>query len=157
MRTQSLDLLINLTRDARDAASKLLASELRDQQFISRQLEQLAGYRQEYRDRLHAIATQGIELTTLREFQRFLGTLDSAIQQAQERLARQEQQVLKRRELWQHQQRRLTGFDTIAARLEATLQQQEKRREQRQQDEISAGLSARKIHFSDTVDPNFQE
>ncbi|WP_461481192.1 flagellar export protein FliJ [Porticoccus sp.] len=157
MRKESLALLTNLAREARDAAAKLLATKQRDQRLISVQIDQLVAYRLEYRNQLHGLATEGIELTTLREFQRFLAMLDNAIQQAQEKLAKHEQSVVQHRESWREKQQQLVGYDTLAARLNAVQRQGEQRREQRLHDDISVTLMSRTSAFANASDPNAQE
>lgn len=144
MKPRPLEVLINLANEARDSASKMLASKQRDYQHINRQIDQLIKYRQEYRDQLRRQSAQGIDLTVFQEYQRFLTSLDSAIYKAKEQLLLHDQQVSQLREVWQQKQQRLTSYDMLAERRQMLQIKEEQSREQRMHDELTINSIARR-------------
>lgn len=135
-RSTPLDTLTGLARDARDSAARLLAGERRNQDQLASQAETLHHYRDEYRSRLQQAMDDGIDMATLGNYQRFLASLEDAIEQVQIAIGSQQRKVEQCRQQWQGEQQRLNAYDTLAARRRDTLRRGELRREQRQNDEL---------------------
>lgn len=151
MKVQPLDTLIELARTALDSAARMLANEQRNYQQLNRQIQQLTGYRLEYRQRLQEIATQGIQLATFREYQRFLISLDNAIERANQELDTHEQRVTQQKKLWQEKQHKLVSYDTLATRRREQRAKEEQRREQQVHDDHTTNTVSRKwMHSADT-------
>lgn len=144
MTSQPLDTLIKLATETRDSAGMLLAAEQRDYIHINTQIEQLTEYRCEYHRRLQDMSTQGVELGTFREYQRFLSSLDKIIANAMHELDKHKERVNQSQIMWQKEQRRLTSYDTLADRRNTIKMREDNRREQRQQDDITVNTIARK-------------
>lgn len=145
----SLDTLIDLARRSRDDAGQALARERGQSRHTASQLETLRDYRQEYTRQLQTLLHSGTDATTLNNYQRFLNSLDAAIEQAQRTLSQQEQRVASSREQWQQQQRQLSSYDTLASRRNEQQRRREQRRELRLNDEFSNGISARRRQHPD--------
>ncbi len=145
MEQNQLDALIKMAKEARDTAAKLLAGEQRNYRHICAQIEQLLNYRQDYRNHLQELVANGIDLATYREYQRFLGTLDTAISNAQSELEKYKQQLAKQREMWQQKQRTLSSYDTLAERKREAANKAEMKKEQKLHDEMNSNAFSRKI------------
>jgi flagellar protein FliJ len=144
MTPRPLDTLIKLATETRDSASMLLAAEQRDYTHIKTQIEQLTEYRREYHHRLQDISTQGIELGTFREYQRFLSSLDRIIANAMHEQDKHKERVNQSQIMWQKEQRKLTSYDTLADRRNTIKMKEDNRREQRQHDDMTVNTIARK-------------
>lgn len=141
---EPLERLAELAQEARDAAGKALANERRTQQQAVEQVETLRRYRLEYAERLQDVMHAGIDPATLRNYQQFLGSLDSAIERARHNLDDQQQRVVGCQQHWQQQQRQLSSYNTLALRRADRLRHEEQRREQRHNDEMSANSLLRR-------------
>ena len=141
--TSPLDTLIELARGDRDQAGQALASERQNERQVSGQLESLLQYRLEYSQRLQQAMRDGIDPASMRNYQQFLDSLDSALARAREALAAQQQRVGQRQAQWQQEQRKLSSYDTLASRREGLQRRHEARQEQRTSDELVNGRLAR--------------
>ncbi|WP_111414105.1 flagellar export protein FliJ [Billgrantia lactosivorans] len=134
-----LAMLSEMARDARDQAGQLLAGERQSERQVASQLESLNRYRLEYAERLQQAMREGIDPASMHNYQQFLASLDTALQRARQALDAQQQRVQQRQQQWQHEQKRLSAFDTLVSRRDVERQRQEERREQRTSDEMAAG------------------
>ncbi|XKE45449.1 flagellar export protein FliJ [Halomonas organivorans] len=136
MSRSALDNLTELAREARDKAGQKLAGERQNAAQIVAQLESLQRYRREYAQQLQAALRQGIDPASMHNYQRFLASLDEALERARQALAEQRQRVERSQRQWQQEQRRLTSYDTLAERRAQAHRRAEQRREQRATDEL---------------------
>lgn len=139
-----LDTLSELTRDARDSASIELNGLRRERQNAVAQLETLTRYRHEYRQRLQGAMETGIGPDSWQNYQQFLASLDSAIARARQTLVEREAGLAQGQQRWQVEQRKLCAYDTLASRREHAERQRMTRHEQRQADEMAAGVLRRR-------------
>src|SRR5690606_8532873 len=114
MRRQSLDALIDIARQARNAAGQILAGERSTREQLAAQMELLERYRLEYSQRLQEVMTSGIALAMLQDYQLFLGSLDEALQRARDSMEEQQKRVNQCQDNWRHEQRRLSSYGTLA-------------------------------------------
>jgi len=128
-------LLIDTAREAVDAATEALARAQRRLLDARKQLDMLAGYRDEYLARMAQQRESGMSISALTNQNRFLDQLDQALKQQRENLEQAEAAVAEARHLWQESQRKLKSFDTLAERQQQRLQQEQSRQEQRVTDE----------------------
>lgn len=141
--SSQLDTLIELARGDRDQAGQALAGERQNERQVVGQLESLSQYRLEYAQRLQQAMQEGIDPASMRNYQQFLDSLDTALARAREALAAQQQRVGQRQAQWQQEQRKLSSYDTLASRRQADQRRQEARQEQRLSDEMVNGRLAR--------------
>ncbi|MDX2349537.1 MAG: flagellar export protein FliJ [Porticoccus sp.] len=144
MKPKPLDTLIKLATETRDSASMLLAAEQRDYTHINTQIGQLTEYRREYHRQLQDISSQGIVLSTFREYQRFLSSLDKIIASAMHELDKHKERVNQSQIMWQKEQCKLTSYDTLSDRRNTIKVREDNRREQRQHDDMTVNTIARK-------------
>lgn len=137
--SSQLAMLSDLARDARDQAGQLLAGERQNERQVASQLESLNRYRLEYAERLQQAMREGIDPASMHNYQQFLASLDAALQRARQALDAQQQRVQQSQQQWQQEQKRLSAYDTLVSRRDVDRQRQEERREQRINDEMSAG------------------
>lgn len=143
MNQTSLNALIDLATEKRDAAASALG-KLRGQHDQARaQLEALKEYRAEYRQRLDRNMADGISMSRLDNDQRFLAALDEAIEQQGRVVNDNVNRLAAGQDQWRDRQRRLKSFDALSARRAEAQAKQELRQEQQQNDE-AAGRSARR-------------
>ncbi|MGY6564089.1 MAG: flagellar export protein FliJ [Halomonadaceae bacterium] len=137
--SSQLAMLSDLARDARDQAGQLLAGERQNERQVAAQLESLNRYRLEYAERLQQAMREGIDPASMHNYQQFLASLDAALQRARQALDAQQHRVEQSQQHWQHEQKRLSAFDTLVSRRDAERLRQEARRDQRISDEMAAG------------------
>lgn len=141
MNDSTLNTLIDLAMEKRDAAAVAL-SRLRGQHDSSRsQLQALVEYRNEYAQRLAESMVTGLSVHKLDNDQQFLAAIDKAIAQQEQLVARSASQVAGGQRDWQDKQRRLKSFDTLAARNRQAQARQAAHREQQATDELAGQLT----------------
>jgi flagellar FliJ protein len=149
MANSSLDMLIELARKAQDAAARTLAENRLSLQQIAAQLETLQQYHHEYRKGLQqALLESGMSPASLSNYRAFLGSLENAVDRAQQTLSRQQQQIDSSQRNWQSQWRTSNAYETLATRREQQFQLQAARTEQRQTDEMASQLRQRRNSFT---------
>lgn len=143
--TEALDMLIGLTQEALDAATRTLADERRTQQQVQQQISTLNFYQQEYRQRLQQAMQAGISPSSFTNYRAFLLSLDQSIDRAQRTLVAQQQQVDHSQSLWQEQYRKRNAYNTLVDRRVMAAQRAEQRVEQRASDETSSQMHLRQV------------
>lgn len=139
----SLDLLINVTSDAVDEAAKVLQKAASERAKAQEQLDMLHTYRLDYAQRLQETTEGGVTASNYLNFRRFLNTLDEAISQQNNIVAKSESQLAAGRQQWQSEKQRLGAYEALQTRQRQQQVLREARREQRVSDEIAANLFRR--------------
>jgi len=132
--------LINLAEEELEAATKKLGKLQQERNEVEAQLNSLVTYRDEYHARFTASAQEGTTAQTLRNFQAFVDTLDSAINQQRRLLVGANQRLEAAKPEWQQRKQKLGSYEVLAARGEAVKAQQDARIEQRDSDEHSSKM-----------------
>lgn len=136
--TLPLAMLIELAQNKTDEASRRLGQLQRTQISAAEKLEMLIRYRQEYYDQLQTQMQDGVSSSRWRNFQHFIGTLDGAIEQQRAVAAQADSRLARGRTDWQQNKRRVSSFDTLAARVKEQQAQLANKREQHASDEHAA-------------------
>lgn len=134
----SLDMLIDLATDDRDAATTVLGQLRTAHQQSEQQLDALMSYRAEYQRRFDEAMAQGMSMASLHNYQRFVASLDKAIEQQRGILSSSQNKVDDGKSHWQSRQRRLKSFDVLAIRRREATDKTEARREQHLNDEYAS-------------------
>ncbi|HEY0294252.1 MAG TPA: flagellar export protein FliJ [Bordetella sp.] len=142
-----LETLIGLAREHADEAARSLGRLNRERQNAEHQLGMLQDYRHDYLVRLQQAMQTGMSTSDCHNYQRFISTLDDAINQQVAALDTLNVNHEKSRLHWQQQQRKLNAFDTLAQREARAAQVVAERREQRASDEHSARLASQRHSF----------
>ncbi|HEV7836153.1 MAG TPA: flagellar export protein FliJ [Caballeronia sp.] len=132
--------LINLAEEELEAATKKLGKFQQERDEIETQLNSLVTYRDEYHARFTASAQEGTTAQTLRNFQAFVDTLDSAISQQRVLLVGANQRLEAAKPEWQQRKQKLGSYEVLAARGELVKAKQESRIEQRNSDEHASKM-----------------
>src|SRR5690625_1740131 len=77
--SESFQRLLQLSQNQLDEIGKSLYAATQKQESAKQQLLQLKHYHQEYAERLNRERQQGFSITNYRNFLRFIGTLETAI------------------------------------------------------------------------------
>lgn len=140
----ALDVLRERAADDTDQAAKRLGQVRHGCQQASAQLEQLLDYEQEYRQKLHQGLADGMASTSYRNYQQFIITLETAIEQHRILLAQWNERVRQAVAFWQSQHQRLNALTTLHARNLQAEQRRSGRREQKTMDEFASRAAQRK-------------
>jgi flagellar protein FliJ len=130
-----LTTLIELAQSKTDEATRLLGQLQHARTSAAGKLDMLLQYRQEYVDQLQVQMRAGVGAAQLRNFQKFIATLDAAIEQQRAVTLQADSRLALGRSEWQHSKRRLTSFDTLADRARQQAQITLNKREQKDNDE----------------------
>ena len=145
MNQSSLNALIELATEKRDAAAAELGALHGERAQSQAQLEALIAYRAEYGERLARAMANGLPMHRLDNDQRFLAALDEAIAQQERIVAQSEHRLADGKTQWQDRQRRLKSFDALEERRRVEAARRDARREQQDNDE-AAGRAARRAN-----------
>lgn len=132
--------LIGLAQDDLDAAAKQLGRAQRERADIEKQLADLIRYRDEYHASFSTSAQAGMPAGNWRNFQAFIDTLDSAIEQQRRLLAAATSRVEAAKPEWLRQKQKLGSYEVLQARGEAAEARVAAQREQRDADEHAAKI-----------------
>ncbi|WP_277182452.1 flagellar export protein FliJ [Caballeronia sp. BR00000012568055] len=133
-----INTLIELAQEELDAATKKLGKLQQERNEVEVQLNSLVNYRDEYHARFTASAQQGTTAQTLRNFQAFVDTLDTAISQQRTLLLLADQRIEAAKPEWRNKKQKVGSYEVLAARGEAVLAKKAARVEQRESDEHAA-------------------
>lgn len=133
-----LTTLIELAQSKTEEASRRLGQLQSAQTSAAEKLGLLQQYRQEYLDQLQLRLQDGVSAAHLRNFQQFIATLDTAIEQQRALTTQADTRLAHGRVDWQHTKRRESSFDTLAQRMQQQKLVAANRLEQRTSDERAA-------------------
>ncbi len=130
--------LLQLSIDERgDAATRLQAAQGRWLAARAK-LEQIESFRADYRARLHSSGQSGMTVMQWRDYQLFLGKLDTATAQQAEEVGRCEAGYQQALAAWQECEKKVKGFEMLKSRHETSEQRKELQREQKMLDEFNS-------------------
>lgn len=139
-----LQTLLDLSQSHLDAATRQLGTLIAGEQQAEERLKMLVEYRAEYHSRFIDAAKSGLGREAWANFQRFLGRLDEAIEQANGLVAASKQKTKDGQQDWISKRGRVKAFDTLAQRHQSREDYSEQKREQKSSDEHSARLAGQK-------------
>jgi flagellar FliJ protein len=132
--------LIDLAQDELDVSARHLGHVRRKRDEIETQLNALLQYRDDYHARFIQASQLGMPAGNWRNFQRFIDTLDAAIEQQRRHLATASAPVEAAKLEWQSHKRKLGAYEILQARGEAAQAAKAARGEQRDADEHAARI-----------------
>lgn len=127
--------LVHLAHQKYDDATRKFGQLIQQQQAAQTKLHTLEQYREDYKTRLQQAVRDGINQTSLRNFQDFIRRLDEAVAQQRNAIDQLLQLVQAGRNELANTQRNMKSFDTLAQRHLESEKKLEDKLEQRQQDE----------------------
>ncbi|CAB3780335.1 Flagellar FliJ protein [Paraburkholderia caffeinitolerans] len=146
-RQTALQTLIGLAQDDVDTATQKLGRVQRERGEIEKQLKSLIDYRDEYHTRFTESARAGMAAGNVRNFQAFIDTLDTAIEQQRRLLDQATQRVEAAKPDWQRSKQKLGSYEVLQSRHDEVQARKDARTEQRDADEHAArALRMRNAH-----------
>lgn len=133
-----LQALLDLSHERMDEAARTLGELVASERAVEEKLQLLENYRDEYRRRFMAAASQGLRPDEWRNFSIFLGRLDEAVQYQQRVVHDSRQRTAQGQQVWVEQRNQARAFDTLAERHQVKVARHEARQEQKQTDEHAA-------------------
>lgn len=133
-----LETLIDLARRETDDAAKRLGAALKSVEDSQQKLDMLSNYRDDYAQRFEATMANGITPMAYRNFQAFMGKLDSAINGQQEALNFARVRSDQEKTVWQAAERKRMSYTTLETRALEQALKLENKRDQKAMDEHAA-------------------
>lgn len=143
-RETPLDILRGRAKEDMEQAAIRLGQIRQSHQLARQQLEQLLTYETEYRQKLQQDMTDGMPSSSWYNYQQFIITLETAIEQHRTLLVQWAQRLQQAMQTWQHKQQRLNSFVTLQSRSERVLQMKANRLDQKNMDEFAQRAAMRK-------------
>ena len=134
----------DLAQQKSDAAAMNLGALNAEAAKAEAKLNLLLGYREEYRDRFRGSVHQDIHSAGWKNFQRFLGKLDEAVEQQRAAVLASQQAVHRGQREWQSKQKQVNAYDTLEQRHDTMQAERLKRLDQRLMDDFAARAFAAK-------------
>jgi flagellar FliJ protein len=130
--------LIELAQRDVDEASRTLGNLQRRRDEMLGKRHHLDGYREEYESKLAEVARAGMTMLERRNYDAFLGTLGTAIDQQQAQVTSLDKALEAARSQWQLKKQKLASFETLEKRAMDAEKKRVERTEQRASDEFAA-------------------
>ncbi|WP_137936343.1 flagellar export protein FliJ [Chitinivorax sp. B] len=144
-------LLDQAVRQSEDA-SRVMMTCRADWLNAEQKLQQLEGFRQEYRLRLCHTEQSGISVNQWRDYQAFIAKIDVAIRQQQEAINFAKTCFEQARDRWQTLENQVGAYRKLETRHHHQEQHRELKREQKMNDEFSARASGQAAARHDDID-----
>ncbi len=139
-----LDILRGRAKEDMEQAAISLGQIRQSHQLARRQLDQLLDYETEYRQKLQQSMTDGMPSASWYNYQQFIITLETAIEQHRALLAQWTQRLQQAMQAWQLKQQRLNSFVALQSRGDRVLQLKANRLDQKNMDEFAQRAALRK-------------
>lgn len=130
--------LLDHSRHRMDAAQRALQVLEQQEQAARRRLDELQGFRQEYRDRLTHSASGGMHIHLMRDFHAFLAKIDAAIRQQTQLVHDTHARWQTAHKQWLDERQKVKAYEVLAQRHHQREVQHAERRDQRLMDEHAA-------------------
>ncbi|MGQ9685064.1 MAG: flagellar export protein FliJ [Thiobacillaceae bacterium] len=130
--------LLDHSRHRMDAAERALRVLKQQEEAARRRLDELEGFRQEYRDRLMQSATGGMHIHLMRDFHAFLAKIDAAIRQQTQLVHETHARWETAHKRWLDERQKVKAYEVLAQRHQQQEVQRAQRRDQRLTDEHAA-------------------
>lgn len=130
--------LLDLSNLRLDEATRQLGKLIAGEQEASQRLALLEQYREEYQGRFLAAAGKGLGPDAWSNYQRFIGRIDQAIEQARAMVLQSRQQTAAGQRNWLDKHGTVKAFDTLSKRHQARVATAEAKQHQKYSDEHAA-------------------
>ncbi|PWC17416.1 flagellar export protein FliJ [Brenneria corticis] len=145
MKSQSpLITLRELAQQEVEKAAGQLGQVRQAHQQAEQQLNMLLNYQDDYRQKLNTTMSGGMANNSWQNYQQFIQTLDSAIEQHRQQLLQWTSRLDLAMKAWQEKQQRLNAFETLQDRETTRQVARDNRIEQKLMDEFAQRASLRK-------------
>lgn len=141
----SLITLVNLAEHHNESATRKLGQLNQQELGAQQQLETLLEFRHDYQTQMRQSTEAGISPTALRNFQQFIYKLDEAIAQQRRQVENSKASTQLGRDEFDATRRKLKSFDTLKQRHDETQKHIANKAEQKELDEHTGRMSARRM------------
>ncbi|HEX5364170.1 MAG TPA: flagellar export protein FliJ [Gallionella sp.] len=141
----SLTTLLNLAEHHSDSATRKLGQLNQQEYSAQQQLEILLEFRRDYQAQMQKDTEAGMSPAALRNFQQFIYKLDEAIAQQRRQLENSKASTQLGRDEFDVTQRKLKSLDTLRQRHIETQKQIANKAEQKELDEHTGRMAARRM------------
>ncbi len=121
-----------------DAAERTLRLLKRQEEEARRRLQELEGFRQEYRDRLVHTVSGGMRMDLMRDYHAFLAKIEHAIRHQTQAVEETHGRWEAAHKLWLAERQKVRAYEVLAQRHQKRELHQAERRDQRLTDEHAA-------------------
>ena len=140
----ALNTLKTLAEQEVDSAARLLGEMRRGCQQDEEQLTMLMNYQLEYQTGLNGDMAQGIASLRWQNYQQFIQTLETAIEQHRRQLVQWQNKVEQALGAWREKKQRLQAWQTLQERQASAARLAENRLDQKKMDEFAQRAGQRK-------------
>ncbi|AIR00941.1 flagella biosynthesis chaperone FliJ [Pluralibacter gergoviae] len=140
----ALNTLKTLAEQEVDSAARLLGEMRRGCQQAEEQLTMLMNYQLEYQTGLNGDMAQGIASLRWQNYQQFIQTLETAIEQHRRQLIQWQNKVEQALGAWREKKQRLQAWQTLQERQASAARLAENRLDQKKMDEFAQRAGQRK-------------
>jgi flagellar FliJ protein len=139
----ALATLKELAENEVDTAALKLGEMRRGFQKVEEQLQMLMDYQLEYQNNLNNDMSQGIASLRWQNYQQFIQTLESAIEQHRQQLLQWNNKVEQALTFWREKKQRLQAWETLQDRQASAALLAENRLDQKKMDEFAQRATLR--------------
>lgn len=139
----ALATLKELAENEVDTAALRLGEMRRGFQKVEEQLQMLMDYQLEYQNNLNIDMSQGIASLRWQNYQQFIQTLESAIEQHRQQLLQWNNKVEQALTFWREKKQRLQAWETLQERQASATLLAENRLDQKKMDEFAQRATLR--------------
>lgn len=139
----ALTTLKELAENEVDTAALKLGEMRRGFQKVEEQLQMLMDYQLEYQNNLNSDMSQGIASLRWQNYQQFIQTLESAIEQHRQQLLQWNNKVEQALTFWREKKQRLQAWETLQERQASAALLAENRLDQKKMDEFAQRATLR--------------
>lgn len=141
----SLATLINLAEHHNESATRKLGQLNQQEHGAQQQLETLLQFRRDYQTQMQKCTETGMSPAELRNFQQFIYKLDEAIAQQRRQVENSKASTQLGRDEFDITRRKLKSLDTLRQRHDETQMQIANKAEQKELDEHTGRMAARRM------------
>ena len=138
--------VVEMAESAEKAAAQRLGHFQGQVNLANSKLGDLENFRAEYQSQWIGRGSQGVTGQWLRNYQYFLGQLETAVGQQRQSLVWHQNNLDKARETWQQAYARVEGLRKLVQRYADEARQLEDKREQKLMDELSQRLPRKEVY-----------
>lgn len=138
--------VVDMAEKTEKAAAQRLGHFQGQVNLANSKLGDLENFRGEYQAQWVERGSQGVSGQWLRNYQYFLGQLETAVGQQRQSLVWHENNLNKARETWQAAYARVEGLRKLVQRYADEARQMEDKREQKLMDELSQRLPRKEVY-----------
>lgn len=141
---KQLIVVLEIANKKEQQAMQMLVEARQQLQNLEQQLTGLMQYRNDYLREMSSKGQSGVAANALRQLQQFVGRMDQAVEQQQQKVAGAKHAVSSRQESWQQARQHQQSIEFLINKRQQEQQQRELKQEQKMLDEFTTMQFARR-------------